>query len=176
MKYRATKQADGTYTIHDVEIFAECVREFDPLDNDYVPRVVVVDGKRQWAEPPPEIERMVFDAAWMREVVKFHASANRLPSIHVDDRALDDDGSFLGSADSLRVVEGRQDGKARLICNLICIPERLFKQIDQYKHCSVELADNKRPEILSLALLRGNPYPLHKLDSSQPLVSLQVQP
>lgn len=157
MTYKAAKQDDGTYTIHDVEIFEECVREYDPNSGPGI-------RDRDWEPPNPPlpIERHVFDAKWMREAVerfKERRAKGYLPPVHFGNHNGKVNPQAFALIENIAIVE--VDGrKARLFCDIVLVPKSMFERIKagEFPHRAVEINDPSVPEISSLALISSEPF------------------
>lgn len=151
MTYKATKQDDGKYIIHDVDIFHEYVHEFDPNSGPGI-------RDRDWEPPNPPlpIERHVFDAKWLREAVSV---SGQFP-IYVGEE-------IVGHGQNLWVAEFT--GRARLVADLVVNAstyDRIAKGELPFR--SVEINDPNVPKISGLALLRS------ALFSRMPLLTLNA--
>lgn len=147
MTYKATKKDDGTYIIHDVDIFHEYVHEFDPNQGPGI-------RDRDWEPPNPPlpIERHEFDAKWLREA----ASASGQFPIYFGKE-------IVGHGQYLRVAEST--GRACLVADLVVNAstyDRIAK--GELPLRSVEINDPNVPKISGLGLLGSALFPRMPLE------------
>lgn len=139
--YKATKQSDGKYTIHNVEIFA--------AHSD------IRGGKK-----------ITITKGWLNSAIK-KAAARRadgyLPPLHIRHHGPGESVERAGHFVVTKVAEIIYQGKKvnAMFADLIDVPEAVFRRIEagELPYRSVEIIDVKSPEIDSLALLdHETPY------------------
>ena len=145
--YAAVRAADGTWTILDVPIFADCTRSFK------LPNGKTIDAK--------------FDRAWQEAAVKRaqdrHASSGVMRAIyprHKHDPK--DDRDTLGFFLPKRVedVELRGGKRAVTFADYVGVPDSVYAELKSRKHPykSVELPIGADPEYTGLAWLKEPPF------------------
>jgi hypothetical protein len=145
--YDAVRAKDGTWTILDVPIFADCTRSFK------LPNGKTIDAK--------------FDRAWQEAAVRRakdkHAASGVMRSIyprHKHDPKDDRDtlGFFLPK--DVRDVELRGGKRAVTFADYVGVPDSVYAELKSRKHPykSVELPIGADPEFTGLAWLKEPPF------------------